>query len=286
MTVRFFPLDDSKIANDIDWRDISANWVGTGVLKGYANGEGAVYADSSGMQVKVPPLQAMVDGVFYESDTEQLVPVPTRHATLDRYDRVVLRLDRTDNSCEVIVSPGTPGAGAPPALSSTPIEVDLPLAVLSVVSTASAGVGAATLAAGAVTIGRFWSGPRGSNTWTEIAQGSIAMNTAAGFTPTMQTNANNRYRYQVIGAVCNVQFSYNIEVSGVSGGSLGLQIKLPVKPKWERNTFSAVCQNVRTVGVSVLNGSDYYVDIRKLDGTALANQTSFWDFAGSYEIAQ
>jgi hypothetical protein len=59
---------------------------------------------------------ARVAGHYYENTAVKRLTVPTAHATLDRYDHLVLRLTRTANGGSVLaaVVAGTPGANTPP----------------------------------------------------------------------------------------------------------------------------------------------------------------------------
>lgn len=285
MTIRSFPHDNTPIATELQWRDIESGAMSSGVLRGYG-GNGAVFGDSSGMQIKVPSLQAIVDGVFFESDTQVTRPINAAHATLGRIDRCVVRLDRTANSTDIVVLPGTPSSTpVAPSLSQGATLYDIPLGLVTVDSVAAGG--GSTIAANKVSTNRYWAGPRGGNMWTDFPQGSIVLlSDASGYSAAIAANADNRYRYQIIGSTCHVQFFYNITLSGTSGSSSALGVNLPVAPRAGVNYFAGAVQGGAKVVNTPFNSSfPSYVFLTPSTGT-LVNGTSFYSFCGSYEIAQ
>jgi hypothetical protein len=74
MTQSAYPLVNSPILNASQWSKMASNWLGSGVIKGALNSL-QVYADSTGMQVKVKSGQAFVKGHFFESDSEVTLPI-------------------------------------------------------------------------------------------------------------------------------------------------------------------------------------------------------------------
>jgi hypothetical protein len=105
MAQRSFPFDNSDSWEE-QWTKMAQHWLATGVIKSLWN-ELQVYADSTGMQVKVKTGAAWVKGHYYESDAEEVLAIGTAHATNPRIDRVVLRLDWTSNSILLAVLQGT-----------------------------------------------------------------------------------------------------------------------------------------------------------------------------------
>jgi hypothetical protein len=93
--------------------------IGEGVKTGALN-ELEVFADSTGMQVKVPSGQALVRGHYYQSTAQETLTVTAADLTNPRIDTVVLELDPSANSITLKVIAGTPAAvPSPTALVQT-----------------------------------------------------------------------------------------------------------------------------------------------------------------------
>jgi hypothetical protein len=107
------PFDSGPGANFYEdrWRKMMRHMLGSasGVIRGF-DGDFGVYADSSGMQVKVRTGQCFLRGHWGETTTEQVLPIAASDATNPRYDLVVLRADFLNNLLEVAVLTGTPAA--------------------------------------------------------------------------------------------------------------------------------------------------------------------------------
>lgn len=90
-------------------------WLGDGVVDGYAN-ELLVFADNTGLQVKVSTGAAWEQGAYYENDAIKTLTITAPHATNPRIDRVVLELDWVANTITAKVIPGTAAVSptAPP----------------------------------------------------------------------------------------------------------------------------------------------------------------------------
>jgi len=95
------------------WRKFMRHPLATGVLANTAN-QFRVYADSSGLQVKVGTGECWIQGHWGESLAEKILPIQTPHATLTRWDRVILRADFENDLIELDVLKGT--ASGSPAL--------------------------------------------------------------------------------------------------------------------------------------------------------------------------
>lgn len=78
------------------------------------------FADSSGMQVKVPAGFAIVRGHFYENDAQEVLSISSSGASA-RHDIVVLRLDASVDSVLLDVVEGTPASSpTDPSLTQNP----------------------------------------------------------------------------------------------------------------------------------------------------------------------
>jgi len=86
-----------------------ARHINEGIRPDFAN-ELEVFADDSGLNVKVKSGQAMVRGHYYASTAEETLTITTPDATNPRIDSVVLELDIVANSILLKVVAGTPDA--------------------------------------------------------------------------------------------------------------------------------------------------------------------------------
>lgn len=134
--------------------------IGEGVKTGALN-ELEVFADSSGMQVKVQSGQALVRGHYYQSTAQEVLTVTAADLTNPRIDTVVLELDPSANSIVLKVIAGTPAVTpSPTALVQTDAGIyQVKLAEVLV------DAAAVTISAGKVT---------DSRTYIETITGTIA----------------------------------------------------------------------------------------------------------------
>lgn len=140
----FLPLAKSPIATPDLWVKTARNWLATGVIKAYLN-ELQVYADSTGMQVKVKSGAANVQGIYFDSDAEEVLSIATANASNPRIDRIILRLDLSADSIDLAVLQGTPAASpVGPSLTQNGTRWEISLGYIYV------NAGTATIAAGNV----------------------------------------------------------------------------------------------------------------------------------------
>lgn len=107
MTQKAFPLSSSPILTVEEWSKIAGSWSATGVIRSILN-ELLVYADSTGMQVKVKSGAAFIKGIYYESDSEITLPIGAANSSNPRIDRVIIRLDLTTETIQLAVLQGVP----------------------------------------------------------------------------------------------------------------------------------------------------------------------------------
>lgn len=147
MTQTYYPFDAGAGSNvaESQWTKMARLWLPTGVIDGGLN-ELAVFADSTGLQVKVPSGRAWIEGHFFESDAQVTLAIAAAHPTNPRIDRVIVRVDWTANTIALAVLSGT-AAGSPsaPALTQTTSTWEISLAQVAVAATAT------TIAPGDVT---------------------------------------------------------------------------------------------------------------------------------------
>ena len=147
-----FPFDsiDTTESQFSQW----ARNIGEGVKGTNAGTELKVFADSTGMLVKLPAGQAMVRGHYYINTAQLSLTIATAHATLARIDAVVVELDPTANTILAKVVTGTPGASpVAPTLTQTDTGVWQQL-----LATVAVGAAVSTIAAGNVTDSRSFLG--------------------------------------------------------------------------------------------------------------------------------
>lgn len=143
------PYDSGPGSNitEATWRKIMRNSLngGSGVLQGITD-EFEVYADSTGMQVKVRVGECWIQGAWGESTSEKILPIALAPTTPGhtRKDRVILRNDFLGNKIELDVLTGTSSAGTPaiPSCTKDNDKWETSLGVLSIgnsVSTMAAG---------------------------------------------------------------------------------------------------------------------------------------------------
>lgn len=148
----YFPFDSGagSTVTEAQWSKMGRWWRGDGVLWDALN-KLEVYADSTGMQVKVRSGAAWIRGHYYESDAQETLAISAAHATLNRIDRVVVRLNWTASTISLAVRTGTPASTpSAPAVTQTTTTWEISLAQVYV------GAAVSTIAAGNVKDERPW----------------------------------------------------------------------------------------------------------------------------------
>lgn len=133
MTQRSIPwdgttLDDAGPYGAADWQELYRMLLGNQVSPSTrgplftSEFDSLVVTEKSGtpdMSVEVGKGAALVDGVVYWSDATENLAITAADPTLNRIDRVILRLDETNGRVRLAVKAGTPGASpSPPALQT------------------------------------------------------------------------------------------------------------------------------------------------------------------------
>lgn len=132
MTKKAFPLPNSPILSLDEWSEIAGNWLGTGVIKSFLN-ELQVYADSSGMQVKIRTGSANIKGVYFKSDAIETLSINTADGTNPRIDRVIVRLDIVAETADFAILQGVPSTTpVAPALTQNSSRWEISLALVTV----------------------------------------------------------------------------------------------------------------------------------------------------------
>src|SRR5689334_23111767 len=96
---QYAPFDTGAGSNTMEatWRSMMRRNVVTGVVAGVLN-EFLVIGDGSGMNVKIATGECWIEGHWGQLATGPVTQtIATAHATLARFDRVVLRADFVNN---------------------------------------------------------------------------------------------------------------------------------------------------------------------------------------------
>jgi hypothetical protein len=150
MAKTFLPLAKSPISTPDLWSKVARNWLSSGVIKAYLN-ELQVYADSTGMQIKVKSGAANVQAIYFESDAEEVQAIAAANASNPRIDRVIVRLDLPADNIDFAVIQGVPAVSpVAPALTQNSTRWEISLAQIYV------GANVSTIASGNVTDERIY----------------------------------------------------------------------------------------------------------------------------------
>ena len=138
MTEYYFPFDAGAGANvaENQWAKMARLWRPDGVISGYLNML-SVYGDNTGMLVKEATGAAWLEGGYYENDSIKTLAIDASHATLDRIDRIILRMDWVNNTILVAVLKGTNAASpvAPTVTQTFGTLWEISLATVSIAAT-------------------------------------------------------------------------------------------------------------------------------------------------------
>jgi microcystin-dependent protein len=212
-----FAAGAGQVTTVAQW-EILAPRVGlrNGVVIGDLN-EMAVFADATGMQVKVPTGRVVIAGHVGEASTQKALTVSAAHATLTRIDLVVARLDLTNSRIELDVVAGTPGAGVAPALTQTSTVWEIALGRVTVPGADT------TIDAGQVLDVRSFARPQGA----EIGDGKLVFYNAPANSAEVffQGQTVSRFTYAALFALFGTTFgpgdgSTTFVLPNLQGGAL------------------------------------------------------------------
>lgn len=138
MTQSSYPFDSIN-TTEAQYSQLFRRLNTTGISGTIGDNQLQVFADSTGMNVKVRSGYAMVRGHFYKSDAQETLTIGAA-ASNPRNDLIVLRLDPTTaNSIVLAVKAGTAAASpVDPALTQTDEDVfEFPIARVTVAANAT-----------------------------------------------------------------------------------------------------------------------------------------------------
>ena len=131
MTIKSYPWSTTPVFV-AEWSKMARIWRQDGVIGGVADGL-EVYADATGMLVKVKAGDAYLKGHYMTNDAEIMLVVPAADAANPRIDRVVMRVDWSSEEIVIAVVQGTPAvAPVPPSLQDTDTVFEQALAKVNV----------------------------------------------------------------------------------------------------------------------------------------------------------
>jgi hypothetical protein len=117
VTQRSFPFDSTGIANEGDWASLMGWMLPTGVRAGDLNS--FALGTTSGLNQDIQSGRSFMNGMWHESNATVTKTVATNAPNgSSRIDRIALKKDTTANTVDIVVVPGTAGAGIP-ALTNT-----------------------------------------------------------------------------------------------------------------------------------------------------------------------
>jgi hypothetical protein len=250
MVKTFLPLAKSPITTPDLWSKTARNWLATGVIKAYLN-EFQVYADSTGMQVKVKSGAANVLGIYFDSDAEEILAIAAANADNPRIDRIIVRLDLPADNIDLAVLQGTPAASpTAPALTQNNTRWEISLAQVYV------GANVSTIAAVNVTDERIYakSTPYLFRTISGINYG--ATNVLQQINASLGSGVQNDLTFSGSNIVINTAGTYEIEVDAdISGLNQNILYELFIRVYKDGVGYGDYGHNQR--GINATAGLNY-----------------------------
>ncbi len=121
---------DTRQYNQTEFAEVLSRLLRNGYFPEVDNELEVVASDPLDMSVEVLPGQAWINGYWYKNDNNKILNINPAHATLNRIDRVVLRLDVVNSrKITAMVIQGTAASNpAPPTLTRTSQIYEISLA--------------------------------------------------------------------------------------------------------------------------------------------------------------
>jgi hypothetical protein len=136
----YWPTTATQLDSASKARQLFSAYSGDGVVR-YDRNLLAVFADSSGMLVKLPTGSAVVAGAMYNNDAQFNITIGNGHATLPRIDRIVLRYTFSSGVIAAVPKAGTANATpVPPTLQRDTSVWELSLAQVAVAPALSTSI--------------------------------------------------------------------------------------------------------------------------------------------------
>lgn len=187
----------------------------------------ALFADSTGMHVKLPSGSVLLGGVRGDLASQTTLDIATAHASLNRIDTVVAHLDRTSpyTITYKVVTGTASGSPTAPALVNTSTITEFLIGAVQVDAAVS------TIAAAKVIQGRIYTTDTG---WFNVTS-TPGVTSGSTMAVSAWTQEDARSRFD--GMTCHFYMQGALTLTGTSGG--GLLIPLPVRAASYDVAFSA-----------------------------------------------
>ena len=210
MTIKSYPWSTTPVFV-AEWSKMARIWRQDGVIGGVADGL-EVYADATGMLVKVKAGDAYLKGHYMTNDAEIMLVVPAADAANPRIDRVVMRVDWSSEEIVIAVVQGTPAvAPVPPSLQDTDTVFEQALAKVNVAA------GVVTMQPAAVVDERTFSPEGGGDVVVELWNHSGAT-VLAGDVLILDPNIDNGFSTS---SSLNDLRAFAVAKENIANGSLG-----------------------------------------------------------------
>jgi hypothetical protein len=263
VTKTFFPFDDGAGSSitELQWQKMAQHWLKTGVITGVLNNL-QVYADSTGMQVKVKSGATWIKGHYFESDAEEILSIASADPTNPRIDRVIIRLDWTANTIDLAVIQGTPAVSPElPVLTQNSSRWEIPLGQIRV------NAGVSSIVAGDVTDDRDFSDIYDRTQFKDNFRDGVSFAIEESFTTgnfNVNTyNADGSYRNNVfqsdVNGIIRLQQQPFVHVETNSTLSVSDNVATKISNlgselRDKQNEFSSSRYTAKSVGIYLIRG--------------------------------
>jgi hypothetical protein len=117
LAITSYPFD-AQVVTETQFSQMFREFQDSGVVASFGSSSGFQVSAGTGMNVNVSAGLAFLRGHMVQSTATEVVAIPAASTSV-RVDRVVLRLDPSQNSIVLAVKQGTAGSTTPPSLTQT-----------------------------------------------------------------------------------------------------------------------------------------------------------------------
>ena len=133
----------SPTVTEAEWRKMAKHWRGTGVLDNEDNELAVTQSTPAAMSVQVDTGKAWIQGHYMGSDAAVTKALSPGDPSNPRIDRIVVQADFVNNTIDIVVLEGTPGASpSAPTLTQDASTWEISLAQVDVATGATSVVDA------------------------------------------------------------------------------------------------------------------------------------------------
>lgn len=131
MTQTSYPFDPT-VATETQYSKLFREFLDSGVVGSHGGTDLEPYGEGAAMNAKVRSGFGFVRGHAYSNDATVTLTISAAHASLTRYDKIVLQLDPSSDSIVLAVVQGTAGAGQPSLTQSDAAVYELEIGYVQV----------------------------------------------------------------------------------------------------------------------------------------------------------